>query len=74
MFFISFLTMLIIYLVIGNWVMSKVLLLIMLFSMSLIFLVLGIFGGYLSKTYIQGKNRPVYIVREYNSNEKKSVL
>ncbi|MBQ6679734.1 MAG: glycosyltransferase family 2 protein [Lachnospiraceae bacterium] len=31
---------------------------------SLLFAVLGIFGLYLSKTYMQGKDRPVYIVKE----------
>lgn len=30
---------------------------------------LGIFGEYLAKAYIQGKNRPIYILRESLSNE-----
>lgn len=31
---------------------------------------LGIIGEYLSKMYIQGKNRPVYILKEHLDNEK----
>ena len=32
--------------------------------------VLGIIGEYLSKMYVQGKNRPVYILKEHLSDEK----
>ena len=33
---------------------------------------LGIIGQYLSKTYLETKNRPIYIVKDTNINEKKS--
>lgn len=33
---------------------------------------LGIIGQYLSKTYLETKNRPIYIVKDTNTNEKKS--
>lgn len=33
--------------------------------------VLGIMGTYLSKTYLETKNRPIYIVRESEADEKK---
>ncbi len=39
---------------------------IILFSFSLVFLFMGIIGIYLSKTYLEVKNRPVYIIRESN--------
>lgn len=32
-------------------------------------LILGIMGEYIARTYIQGKNRPVYIVKEYLEDE-----
>lgn len=39
---------------------------IMLFSFTLVFLFIGIIGLYLSKTYLEVKNRPIYIVRDTN--------
>ena len=39
---------------------------IILFSFGLVFLVIGIIGLYLSKTYLEVKNRPIYIVRDTN--------
>lgn len=35
-----------------------------LFSFGLIFLFMGIMGSYLSKTYLEVKRRPIYIIRE----------
>jgi hypothetical protein len=43
---------------------------VILFSSGMILMVLGIIGEYLSKTYLEVKNRPIYIVRETNINEK----
>ena len=34
---------------------------------------LGIMGQYLSKTYLETKNRPIYIVKETNINDKKHI-
>ena len=31
---------------------------------------LGIIGEYLSKTYLEAKKRPIYIIKETNINEK----
>ena len=42
---------------------------IMLFSSGIILMILGVIGEYLSKTYLEVKNRPIYIVRETNINE-----
>lgn len=39
---------------------------IILFSFALVFLFIGIIGLYLSKTYLEVKNRPMYIVRDTN--------
>ena len=33
---------------------------------SMFFFCLGIMGSYLSRTYLQGKNRPIYIIKEKN--------
>lgn len=45
---------------------TYLLLSIILFSFSLVFLFMGIIGIYLSKTYLEVKNRPIYIIRESN--------
>ena len=34
-------------------------------------MVLGVMGEYLARTYMQGKNRPIYIAREVVHCEKK---
>ena len=46
------------------------LLIVLLFLMGLQFLVLGIIGEYLSKTYLEAKNRPIYIVKEIKESKK----
>ena len=37
-----------------------------LFSFGLIFMFMGIMGEYLSKTYLEVKNRPIYIIKDTN--------
>lgn len=48
-----------------------VILLVMLFLFSLLFMVVGVIGEYLSITYIQVKQRPIYIVKERLESKKK---
>ena len=48
-----------------------VILLVMLFLFSLLFMVVGVIGEYLSRTYIQVKQRPIYIVKEKLESKKK---
>ena len=49
----------------------KVILLVMLFLFSLLFMVVGVIGEYLSRNYIQVKQRPIYIVKERLESKKK---
>lgn len=44
----------------------------LLFMSGMILFCLGIIGEYLAKMYVQLKNRPIYIEKEYLENEKKS--
>ena len=48
-----------------------VILLVMLFLFSLLFMVVGVIGEYLSRTYMQVKQRPIYIVKERLESKKK---
>lgn len=48
-----------------------VILLVMLFLFSLLFMVVGVIGEYLSRTYMQVKQRPIYIVKEKLESKKK---
>lgn len=71
--FITILTafiLLIIFLIIGINSFAT-LLIIMLFLMGIQFLLIGVLGEYLSKTYLEVKNRPVYIVK--NIKESKGI-
>ena len=48
-----------------------VLLIIMLLLFSLVFVSIGILGEYLAKSYLEVKNRPVYIVKDMKESKKK---
>ena len=43
-----------------------ILITLILFITSLLFSFIGIIGLYLSKTYLESKNRPLYIIKETN--------
>ena len=43
---------------------------IMLLMGGLQFLVIGILGEYISKTYLETKNRPIYIIKETEKSKK----
>lgn len=70
LFFLAFVIYLIVLIALKQFALGSVIMLVILFSMSLILFIFGIFGGYLSKIYIQGKNRPIYIIKDYKTNRK----
>ena len=41
---------------------------IVLFTSGIQLLCIGIIGQYLSKTYLESKNRPIYIIKEHDNN------
>ena len=74
-FFLGFLTLfaflitLVISIITGITLLKSIIFMLLLIF-GLQFLVLGVIGEYLSKTYIQTKNRPVYIVKEIIESNK----
>ena len=68
LFLITSVLLLLISLITGITILKGIII-ILLFVSGLQFLILGIIGEYLSKTYIQGKNRPIYIVKEIKENK-----
>ena len=75
-FIFSFITLLvaIIYFIVTLFAGSNafsVLLIIILFLFGILFALIGVFGEYLSRTYMQVKQRPVYIVKEKKESFKK---
>lgn len=40
--------------------------LLILFMFGVQFMILGVFGGYIAKIFVESKNRPQYIVRDTN--------
>lgn len=57
----------------GTAAVSTVLIISSLFLVGgMILLCLGIVGEYLSKMYVQGKDRPIYILKEHLDNEEKN--
>ena len=74
-FFLGFLTLFaflitLVLSIITGITLLKSIVFILLLIFGLQFMVLGIIGEYLSKTYIQTKNRPVYIVKEIIKSNK----
>ena len=75
-FFLGFLTLfaalitLIVFLITKITILKGIISLI-LFMFGLQFIILGIIGEYLSKTYIETKNRPIYIIKEKIVGKKK---
>lgn len=65
LFFLISIIFLIIYFI-NSMIFTYLILSIILFSFCLVFLFTGIIGIYLSKTYLEVKNRPIYIIRESN--------
>ena len=65
LFFLISIIFLIIYFI-NSMIFIYLILSIILFSFCLVFLFTGIIGIYLSKTYLEVKNRPIYIIRESN--------
>lgn len=49
---------------ITNYNMLNVIITVMLFLFSIQFIFMGIMGDYLAHTYIENKNRPIYIIKE----------
>lgn len=65
MFFLAFLVTLIITLINGLGIAYHLMWIIFLIS-SFLFIILGIIGEYLSKTYLEVKRRPIYYIRSSN--------
>ena len=68
--FLTSLITLIIFLITGIGAFET-LLVVMLFIMGVLFVTLGIMGEYLSKAYLEVKNRPVYILKNVKYSKKK---
>lgn len=62
-----FLILLIIFLILGINSFG-IIILILLLLFGLLFISIGVIGEYLSKTYIQVKNRPIYIIKNIKEN------
>lgn len=62
-----FLILLIIFLILGINSFD-IIILILLLLFGLLFISIGVIGEYLSKTYIQVKNRPIYIIKNIKEN------
>lgn len=49
----------------GVWILA----LVILFMFGIQFMILGVFGGYLAKIFVESKNRPHYIIKDTNMGE-----
>ncbi len=61
---------LVMYLASAVWVSALwILILVLLFMFGLQFMMLGVFGGYIAKIFVESKNRPQYIIKDTNIGE-----